>query len=227
MKPKNALEKKLKVSKQDSNLFVIVAVATVITIFCLVSSKTLFSQVTYHRRVLNARRVAIKQLNDNITAANTLEQQYQVFQTGSPTNIIGGKNSTDQNLQPPDGDNARLVLDALPSTYDFPALISSVAKILDNNGVKNPSIDASDDSSTTDSKPQARPQATNMTLTVNGTANYKAVRGLISDFERSTRPFDITSVDFKGSEGNMTFSLIMNTYFQPALSLELTTKDVK
>ena len=227
MKPKNAIQKQLKMDKQKSNLVGVVAIATVVTIFCLVSSKTLLSQATYHRRVLNARRDAIKQLNQNIEAANTLAQQYQIFQTGNPVNIIGGKNSTDSSLLPPDGDNARLILDALPSTYDFPALITSVAKILDNNGIKNPSVDATDDSSSVSNDAQPHPQTANMTLTVNGSANYKAIRSLVRDFERSTRPFDITSIDLKGSERSMSFTIVMNTYYQPALSLELTTKDVK
>ncbi|HEY5549865.1 MAG TPA: hypothetical protein VIK37_01520 [Candidatus Saccharimonadales bacterium] len=227
MKTQAAISKRLKVDKSESRLLMIVAVATIVTVFSLVSAKTLLGQAAYHKRVLDARRDALKQLEANIEAANKLVSQYQIFQTGNTTNIIGGKNSTDTNLQPPDGDNARLVLDALPSKYDFPALISSLAKILDNSGFQNKTIDGKDESGSVSSDPIANPKATTITLTVNGTANYQAVKNLIKDFERSTRPFDITKMDIKGTESNMAVTLTLNTYFQPALTLNLTTKEVK
>jgi hypothetical protein len=227
MKPQDAIKKGLKNTETESRLLIIVAVATIISVFCLVSAKTLLGQAMYHKRVLDARHEAVKKLNSNVEAANTLVQQYQTFQTGSPTNIIGGKNSTDANLQPPDGDNARIVLDALPSNYDFPALISSMAKILSNNGVTAPSVDGSDDSNTVDTKPKANPEVATITLEIKGTTNYKAARSLIKDLERSIRPFDVTKVDIQGSNSSMTLALTVNTYFQPALSLDLTTKEVK
>lgn len=227
MKAADIIDKRFKIGKSESRLVAIVTVAVVITIFSLVSAKTLLSQATYNKRVLNARRDALKQLNANIEAANTLANQYQIFQTGNSTNIIGGKNSTDPNLQPPDGDNARLVLDALPSKYDFPALISSIAKILNNNGMNNQVIDGKDESGTIKNDSAANPQTATITLTVNGASNYKAVVALVRDFERSTRPFDITKMDIKGSESNMAVSLTMNTYFQPALTLDITTKEIR
>ena len=227
MKTPDVINKRLKTNKSETRLVAVVAIATVITVFCLVSSKTLFSQASYNKRVLDARRDALTQLNENITAADKLVDQYQIFQTGSPTNIIGGKNSTDPGLTPPDGDNARIVLDALPSRYDFPALISSVAKILDNNGFKNQTVDGKDESVSIKSEPTTKPQVATITLTVNGTANYKAVQALVKDFERSIRPFDVTKLEFKGSESNMSVTLTMNTYFQPALTLTLSTKEIK
>ena len=227
MKSQDAIKKGLKNTETESRLLIIVAVATIISVFCLVSAKTLLSQAMYHKRVLDARHEAVEKLNSNVEAASTLVQQYQAFQSGNPTNIIGGKNSTDAKLQPPDGDNARIVLDALPSNYDFPALISSMAKILSTNGVSVPSVDGSDDSNTVDTLAKANPEVATITLEIKGTTNYKAARSLIKDLERSIRPFDVTKVDIQGSNSSMTLALTVNTYFQPALSLDLTTKEVK
>lgn len=227
MKAQAAINKRLNVTKSNSGLVGLVAIATVITVFSLVSAKTLFSQAAYQKRVLDARNQALKQLESNIEAANTLKQQYQVFQTGNQTNIIGGKNSTDTNLQPPDGDNARLVLNALPANYDYPALLSSVAKILQNNGVQNQSIKGTDESESIDAAAMAKPEAKTITLEITGSSSYNAINTLIGDLERSTRPFDITKIDIKGEEGNMTVTLTVNTYFQPALTLDLTMKEVK
>ena len=227
MKAQDVINSRLKVEKSDSRLVIFVAVATIITVFSLVGAKTLFSQAAYQKRVLNARREALNQLNVNIEAANTLVNRYQIFQTTSATNIIGGKNSTDPKLQPPDGDNARLVLNALPSKYDYPALLSSIAKILNNNAIKNQAINGKDESGTVSSDPTANPKTTNITLTIIGTSNYKAIQALVRDLERSTRPFDITKVEIKGSESEMTVTLTVNTYFQPALTLDYTTKEIK
>jgi hypothetical protein len=226
MKTIDTIDKRLKIAKSESRLVIIIAVATIVTVFSLVSAKTLFSQASYNKRVLDARRDALNQLKANIEAANTLVNQYQVFQSGN-TNIIGGKNSTDANLQPPDGDNARLVLNALPAKYDFPALISSITKILDKNGMKNQLIDGKDESSSIKSDPTTNPEPAKITLTVSGSGSYQAINALIKDFERSTRPFDITKVDIKGNESNMSVTLTMDTYFQPALTLDLAMKEIK
>lgn len=221
------ISKRLKTNKSGTNLIVVVAIATVVTVFCLVSAKTLLSQASHQKRVLDARNAALKQLESNINDANTLSQQYQVFQSGNPTNIIGGKNSTDTNLQPPDGDNARIVLDALPATYDYPALVSSVAKILNNNRFNNQSIEGTDESASIKNVSSAKPETKTITLEVQGTANYKAIQSLLRDLERSIRPFDVMKVDIKGAESNMTVVLNINTYFQPSLTLDLVYKEVK
>lgn len=227
MKVQDYIAKNLKNDKSEPKIVVAVAIATIITVFCLVSSKTLFSQATYNKRVLDARRAALNQLNSNAESANTLVAQYQIFQTGNPTNIIGGKNSIDPALQPPDGDNARLVLNALPSRYDFPALISSVTKILDNNRVTNQVVDAEDASQEVNSEPTANPKVEVINLTIGGTTNYNSLKILVRDFERSTRPFDITKIDINGSDNNISFSLTVDTYFQPALTLNLNMKEIK
>jgi hypothetical protein len=226
MKAPDIIEKRLKINKSESRLGIIVAVAAVITVFCLVSAKTLFSQASYNKRVLDARRAALVQLKANKEAAGSLVNQYEIFQSGN-TNIIGGKNSTDANLQPPDGDNARLVLNALPAKYDFPALISSITKILNNHSIKSQAITGTDESGTVTSDPTNKPEVMKINVVVNGASNYQTIKSLVADFERSTRPFDDTKVDIKGSDSDMTITLTMDTYFQPALTLNLTTKEIK
>lgn len=219
--------KRLPMDNDSSRLLVIVSVDAVITVFCLVSTKALLSQASYHRRVLSADRKALKQLNDNITAANTLVTQYQVFENGSPTNLIGGKNSTDANLQPPDGDNARLVLNALPSKYDFPALITSVTKILNTDHAANPNITGTDLSISSSDNSSASPQAIAIPLTITGDLSYADSQTLIKDIERSIRPYDITNLQMRGSNANMQLTISLNTYYQPPLTINISTKEIK
>lgn len=213
MKINFSLNKGSKADKSQTKVVLVVGICTVVTIFSTVSAKSLLDQASYHRKELNAKNQVIKQLEDNIKTASTLQLQYQTFNTINP-NLIGGKNTNDPNAAPPDGDNARLVLDALPSKYDFPALISSVAKVF--SGLSNPAIAGSDISATQSSEPVAKPAPVEILLSVNGLTNYAGAQVLLKDLERSIRPFDVTTLEFSGTHSNITISIGMKTYFQPA-----------
>jgi len=197
-----------------------------VAMFCLASAKSLINQATYQRKVLHERRVAISQLEKNLTTAGNLASQYKIFNSPS-TNLIGGKSTADPNAQPPDGDNARIVLNALPSIYDFPALISSVTKILNGQNIAIPSIGGADASASIDNAPTTNPQPQTIALTIGGSSNINGVQRLIADFERSIRPFDIQNLSLAGSASTMTISLTMNTYYQPAKSISVGSKVVR
>lgn len=221
-------KKRLQIEKAQSKMVLAVAVSTIIVVFCLVSAKALLARTTYQNRVINARQAAIKQINQNINNANTLITQYNdVFEGSSPTNVIGGKNDPSPSATPPDGNNGRIVLDALPLSYDFPALLTSVSKILANNSIGSPSIGGADLSSTLDSRPSANPQPTKIDLSISGNGSYHNAQTLIKDFERSIRPFDITKLSLSGSESSLVMSIGLSTYYQPAKSLMVNNKEIR
>lgn len=218
--------KRLQIDKAQSTILLTVCICSAITIFSLISTKALLSQASYHHRELAAKKAALKQINNNISAANNLGVQYQVFNSSNP-NVLGGKNSADPNSQPPNGTNSRIILDALPSKYDFPALVSSVSGILTNDGIANPSISGTDQSSTINGSATTKPQTSNIPLSVTGSATYTGLQNLIKDFERSIRPIDVTTLSMNGSASNMNFSLNMTTYYQPSKTLVVGSKEVK
>ncbi len=219
--------KHLEIDKARSNATAVIAVATVVVVFCLMSTKALLSQAAYQRRVVNARHAGLHQLQANLNAANQLVTQYtQVFEGTNPTNVIGGANDKSATATPPNGDNARIVLDALPSKYDFPALLTSVNYLLSKNNIHSATISGTDDSATTSNQASNNPQPVTISLTVSGTSSYGNVQNLINDFGRSIRPFDITGVQFSGSDSALSFNMTVNTYYQPAKSLDLTTQEV-
>ncbi len=219
--------KHFQIEKARSRTTVMVAISVAVTIFSLVSIKSLLSQGAYQRRVINAKHAADTQLKKNVTAAQSLLSNYnQVFEGASATNLIGGQNDKSANAAPPNGDNARIILDALPSKYDYPALITSVSKILNQDGISEAAISGQDQSDTQTGAAAANPQPIAMQLTVSGKAAYANVQKLINDFERSIRPFDITNIELSGSESSMDFNLSVTTYYQPAKSLDYTTKEI-
>lgn len=218
---------KTALSGDDKYMMKVIGIAAVIVVFCLASTKVLLSQASYKRHIINARHVAVKALEDDLAKSASLKSQYQVFEGTNPKNIIGGRNTTESGALPPDGNNSRIVLDALPSSYDFPALISSMAKILSSNGISSPTIGGTDQSDTISAGPSSTPAPVPIPLTISGTGTYATVQSLIKDLERSIRPFDITSLNIQGSETAMNFSTSLNTYFQPSKTLNITDKAVQ
>lgn len=225
MKTADAKGVRTQIDKAKSSMVVVVALSTVVTIFCLISTKSLLSQGNYQRQVINERNKAVKQLKANITAANQLKRNFEeVFQNSGPINIIGGKNDKSQAAIPPDGDNARIVLNALPSSYDFPALVTSMDKILKSNGVSSPSVGGTDQPVGAVNAPAANPEPIRIDVPISGTANFTQLKTLMNDLQRSIRPYDITSLQISGNNSNMSFNFQMHTYYQPPKSLDVGSK---
>lgn len=220
--------KRVQIDKTQSTMLAVITGATIITIFCLMSAKALLAQAAYQRRVVNANHAAVKQLQANVNNAKQLVTQYnQVFEGNSPSNIIGGQNDSSNSAVPPNGDNARIVLDALPSKYDFPALLSSVSKVLNADGITAASVTGTDESATIKDDSGPNPQPQQIQLMVGGTGSYAQVQTFVQDLERSIRPFDVVKLSLSGPQNQLNFAMTLNTYYQPAKTLSIVTKEVK
>jgi hypothetical protein len=217
--------KRVLIDKANSSLVAIAAIAAFLTMFSLVASKTLFSQFAYQNRVLNEKHATVARLRSNITAANQLEKSYKAFTT-TTTNAIGGDAKGNGER---DGNNAKIILDALPSNYDFPALTTSLEKLITStNGLKINSITGTDDevAQSTNSS-SGTPTSVAMPFTINVQGNYQAVQELIGKFEHSTRPIQVQNLTLTGDQTDLTLTLTAQTFYQPAKSLKIGTKVVK
>lgn len=224
----NLNTKPLQLDKTQQTILGAVVGATIVTVFCLTSAKVLFGEALYQQRVINARNSSVKQLNDNIKNAGTLSSQYNsVFLGSDGENIIGGNSAAGDNAVPPDGDNGKVVLDALPTTYDFPALLTSMSKLLGNDGVGAQSIGGTDQATTIDSSPTYNPSPSPITLSIAGASTYAGSKQLLTDLERSIRPFDVSRLSLTGNQSNMSISMDLTTYYQPAKTLTIPSKEIK
>jgi len=217
--------KRVAIDKASAQMVAIVAAAAFVTVFCLMASKTVLSQNQYNSRVMSAKQKAYNQLQDNIEAFDTLQKSYKAFNSTS-TNVIGGIATGNGDN---DGSNSKIILNALPSTYDFPALTSSLEKMLSDRGLKVTSISGTDDQvkqqdnvSSSNPKPVEIP----FTFTVSN-ANYNAVNELFKAMQSSIRPFYVDTLDVSGGGNNMKVTVEGHTYFQPSRSIEPTTKVVR
>lgn len=217
--------KHLAIDKANAQMVAVVAIAAFVSIFCLVAAKTEVSQNRYQARVTSAKQKAHAQLQKNLKNFDALAVSYGAFD-GTSTNVIGGnvKGSGDN-----DGSNSKIILDALPSSYDFPALTASIEKILGDQGLTVSSITGTDDQinqQTNISSPNPQPVEMPFSFSVSN-ANYDSVGKLVNALQNSIRPIQIDSLVIGGGSSNMTVTVTGHTYYQPAKNVSITKKVIK
>jgi Tfp pilus assembly protein PilO len=213
--------KRIKIDKANATIMAFVGTAAFVVAFSLVASKALLSQRSYQARVIGEKTKALKQLKANKAAADQLVASYSSFQ-GESINILGG-NSVGTGEH--DGDNAKIVLDALPSKYDFPALATSIEKLI-GTAYKTNSIEGTDDE-VNQSQQASDSQPIEMPFEISVTGNFGSIQDLIGVFQRSIRPIYITKLSLSGSDNNLTAEVSAKTYYQPENKLDITAKEIK
>jgi hypothetical protein len=217
--------KRVAISKANAQMVGIVAGAAFISIFCLVAAHAAWTTNRYQAKVTGVKEKAHKQLLANISNFNSLQTSYKAFDATSTNAIGGNSNGTGDN----DGKNSKLVLDALPASYDFPALTSSIEKILTNSNLTITNITGTDDQlnqQSNTSSPTPQPVPMPFSFQVNH-ANYQQVQQLITRLEQSIRPIQIDSLTVAGGSSNMTVTVNAHTYYQPGKNLNITKQVVK
>lgn len=208
--------KRIMIDNANSSIVIAVGIAAFLTAFSLVASRSLLAKRSYQSRVITKQEQARDQLRKNIEAVDTLKASYRGF-VDRPQNIMGGNATGDSER---DGDNAKIVLDALPSKYDFPALVASIEKILVDrnygiqsiNGIddevnQNPSVDPSQVGSLAPVAPNpsstsqlAAPLASSgpsvgsvvdMPFELTAEGAYTSMVDLLKVFDRSIRPLNV------------------------------------
>lgn len=224
MSTPNPSQKRQLIDKANQRVLVITSLAAFIVIFCLVASKTLFGQLLYQNRIVQAKKTTLSQLKKDFSAAQNLETAYQAY-ISTPQNVIGGNPS---GSGPNDGDNGKIVLDALPGQYDFPALATSLTKLLSGQGVKIQSISGTDDEVAQSEQAQtATPQPVPIPFQVSANGNYQAIVNTAKTFEASIRPIQVQTLTLSGDDANLNLTLAAQTYYQPQKTFNLSTKVIK
>lgn len=215
--------KRMQVDKANSSMVIIVAISAVVVVFSVVASRALLAKRTYQARIINAKEQAVDQLEENITAANALVASYKAF-VDTSSNVLGGNPSGSGDK---DGDNAKIILDALPSQYDFPALASSLEKILASNNYKTDSISGVDDEIAQQTQGDGPPQPVEMPFSVAVTTNIDGAKNLLGLFQRSIRPINVQSVEASGSNSDLKLTVTAITYYQPQQTVNIRTEVIK
>jgi len=203
-------------------MVITVAVAAFVVIFSLVASRALWTQMSHQAKVISEKEAARTQLEANLATVDDLQAAYKAF-TSTDTNVIGGnpKGTGDR-----DGDNAKIVLDALPSKYDFPGLATSLEKLIKANGSSINSISGTDDE-VAQAAEQAVEGPVEMPFELSATATYQGTQDLLTLLQRSIRPIQVQTLQISGTNSDLVTNLTAITYYQPERTLEVKTKVVK
>lgn len=217
--------KRVLIDKANVTVVVAVSIAAFVTIFSLTATKALVSQRSYQARVIAAREKARDQLRANVKAADTLTSSYERFVTSSENAIGGNPSGTGER----DGDNARIVLDALPSKYDFPALTTSLEKLVKSQNLSISTISGVDDESNQQKlASSATPTAVEMPFKIGVKGNYDNIQNLVGVLQRSIRPFAINQLQLKaGQSSELELTVDAKTYYQPEKSFEFKSEVVR
>ena len=206
--------KRVSIEKSSKKVLIAVCVAVVCLVVALVASQSLMKQLKYQAKVLDMRNKAVSQLEKNIKATKSLEASYIAFDTASES-IMGNNLS-----------NTKIVLNALPSKYDMPALATSLEGLMTTSGVSIVSITGTDEEATAEQS-AADPQPKEMKFSVSAKGNYSAIQTFIRNIERSTRPIKISHISYKGSDNDLTVTITGTTYYQPLKAFEIKEEVVK
>ena len=209
-------QKRVLIDKANSSMFIMVTVTAAIVIFSAVSTRALLKQSTHRAHVIKEKKTAATTLASNDREIGKLITSFRAFE-GAPESVIG---TTEK--------NSKVVLDALPPKYDFPALATSLEKILTEGGYTISGISGIDnESSEAGNVASSSPVPTEMPFSLSVSGPYSKIKTLPYDLERSIRPIYIMSIDLSGSETEAKLSLQAKTYYQAGRNLELSSKEVK
>lgn len=221
--------KQLQIDKASQKMIIYASIASFLLVFTLFSSRALISRMNFQNKVIDKKSVALDQLKKDSANSSQLSSAYQEFISPSK-NLLG---ASSLGTGPNEGNNAKLVLDALPSEYDFPALATSLQSLLTSGGVNVDSISGTDKTSASSGSSASGAQ-TSITaadpipfqFSVDGPE--KNIILVTTDFEKSIRPFQFGKMTITASNsGNLNLSVNANTFYLPAQKFTISKEKIK
>ncbi len=201
------MSRREKILKAGSMMFVAVAVAAVILAISVVSVRFLWATKSYNDRVIEKKSMARDQINQNTQNLQKLSEQYSVLNASEATNTT-------------------TILHALPPSYDYAALASSIESLAQRSGVSFTGAIGQDDSANAvASASVSTPLEIPLTLQVSG--DYDSVKSFIENLEKSIRPISVIGATYSGTNSSLRAAVQATTYYQPARTLEPTRSTVQ
>lgn len=212
--------KKIQIDKANYVIVLVMSIACFVTIFSLVASKSLLEQRSYQARVIDKKEAARDVLEANLKTRDQLVTKYKVF-VENPTNAIGGSSTGKAEK---DGDNAVLILDSLPSQYDFPAVATSIEKLaltslMDIKNISGTDNEIEQSGANTDSSVAVEIP---FDLTVEG--ETAQLQSLLVLMDRSIRPFAVRKMTITASGTRLNALISGVTFYQPEKTLQERTE---
>ena len=213
--PENTSQKRVLIDKANRSMFIAIVIASSLLIFSIVSIYSLSKVYSHRSKVISEKKNASKMLTTNDLELGKLISSFKAFEN-TPESVMG---TTEK--------NSKIVLDALPPKYDFPALATSLEKILTDGGYQITAISGTDNEVAELDDGSSNPQPVEIPFTISVTGPYDKVKNLAFDLERSIRPIHILTIDVGGSATSAIVTLNAKTFYQPGKNLDIRYKEVR
>lgn len=220
--------KRLQIDRATRLMVISVAVAVFILFFCIFSARSLSTVLSYQNRVISAQSTALNRLKTDISASQQLGIAYAKFNNTSGNNLLG---QSVTGTGPNQGNNAKLVLDALPSVNDYPAMVVSLENLFSNQGVSVSGLSLTNTNTTATTAPATTSSAGGavpipLSFSVSGPLNN--IESFVNHLNQSIIPIQFLQVTYSGAQNNnITMSVTAQVYYQPAIAFNISTEVVK
>ena len=198
--------KRSAISKAKSTVLTTVVIASIVISFAIVTINFLWDLRGYNTRVLGQKQIAKQILEQNVQSADALKTQFEIFENGDI--------------------KSQEVLDALPSKYDYAALITSLDALAKRSGMSLEGFTGTDESDTAlQMHISPQPVEIPFSITVNG--RYDDLKKFLDTLDKSIRPLQVNSMIITGSDNNIKAEISITTYYQPQADINVELKEVQ
>ena len=200
--------KHLLVDKNNTVILYSAAITVAIVVFCIFAMTAFVKQISYQGKVISLRNTANKQLLSNLEATDSIAKAYEQFDKALES-IVGTADK-----------NPKIILDALPSKYDFPALTASIESLARESGLALKSINGIDDEALAE-QDSINPKPILIPFEIQVSGSLASIQLLVDKLEASIRPIKIVSMSLTVVDTSMEANISAVTYYQPEKLLDV------
>lgn len=211
---------------QDTNkqIFVWLAVASVIVSVCLVAIQFLFREFMFNQKIINQKTDTNTTLVKNIDEADKLRDNVNALLADTNLNSLKYETANTRTTA------LNVVLDALPVEGDTTAFANSLqAVVLPRSGVAISELNTADASAMdTGAVSTAAAQPTPLAFTAGFKGRYADIQRALEDISRVIRPINLQQLSIRTSDKDI-LQVTTNgvTYYAPPRTVEVRTKALK
>ncbi len=211
----NVISKHVKIKNSSKIVYITIMVSAIVIAFSLAILNSLYGQWRFNERLHAEKERVLDKLETNLANAKSLKSSFASLEAAGE--IIPG-----QNGRP----NSTVILDALPSRYDYPALATAMDVLAEESGVILDSFDG-EDAETQAEVSAVEPRPIEIEYTMSVTGSYDQINQFMQNIERSIRPISLSDVALSGKTTELRGAFSMITYYQPTVDLNVITRTFK
>lgn len=221
------VRKRQQIQNTNKNIFVWLAVASVIVSICLVALQFLVREFMFNQKIISKKGDTNKILIQNVKEAKVLQDNVNALLADSNLSALKYETENTQTSA------LSVVLDALPVEGDATEFANSLqAAVLPRSGVSirelNTTTIEDPNAMTTDVVATAATQAMSLPFSAGFSGKYADVQQALVDMSRVIRPIHLTNLTIRADDNGVLQTNISGvTYYLPARAVEVREEVLK